>query len=222
VNYKVVKAKNKYLWRAVLAGLISLPVISSAAWAATTQSSSSGSPTTPPDPEQSTTLQQRIAQRKTAFKISLTAVQSQNIAKKCSAAQTALKTIQAKDKTKEFNRTQAYTDLATKLNTVVGRLDSQKVDTTNLKLEQTKFNSAINQYLADAATYKTALDDIVALNCIADPTGFQTALVEARQFRTKLSSDVQQIKSVNATLIKALGDLKNTLSKNAAKDGAVQ
>jgi hypothetical protein len=212
----VKKTKNKYLLQATLIGLLALPIVSGVAWAATGTDSSTSPLIPPADPEQSTTLQERMAQRKSALKIPLTTAQSQNIIKKCSTAQTVLQKVQATDKTKISNRTQIYTDLATHISTVITQLDSQHVDTTNLKLVQTKFNQSINQYLADSVTYKTTLDDIVAMNCKTDPTGFQTTLVNARQLRTKLSNEAAQIKSTVPTTTKAITDLKNNISKAGA------
>jgi hypothetical protein len=187
-------------------------------------SASGNAVVTPNDPEQSTTLPQRITQRKNTIKTKVSNAQLQTIAKKCAIAQTGLQDIKTKDKSKIEDRRQAYTDLASKLSTIIGHLERQNIDVTNLKSEQVKFNSNINQYLTDAETYKTALDDAVVMDCAADPAGFEATLVGARQLRSQLSNDSAQVKSEAAVLSKTLTDTKSTLIKSSAavNNGASQ
>jgi DNA repair exonuclease SbcCD ATPase subunit len=209
--------KPKYLLYPALVCLVALPIISGIAWAEAATASSSSPLTAPPDPEQATTLAQRLTQRKSKLKTQLTSIQSQNIVKKCSAAQTSLQAIKLKDQAKANARIKTYTDLATQLSTIINRLEKQKINVDGLKATQTKFNDAINQYLTDNAAYKTALDDAIAINCGTDPVGFETTLISTRQLRTQLSKDSAQIKAVVPDLAKVLSDAKAELLKNTTK-----
>lgn len=164
-----------------------------------------------PDPEESTTLSQRVAQRKNTASLKLTDSQIQNIAGRCAAAQTRLKNVQTKDKSIADNRHQTYEGVATQLDAIINRLQNQNVDTAQLKTAQAKFNNAINKYLADALSYKTAIDDAVLVKCAADPQGFEATLQEARKLRVQLAKDSEQVKAQVPGLADALTGAKNSL-----------
>ena len=174
---------------------------------------------TPKDPAQTTTILERIAERKSDFKVQLTLAQQKNLKTKCAAAQTVMQNLKTRDAAGADNRRQIYTDLATKLSNLVDKLKSQGVDTTGLTTAQKKFNDAINVYLADAVAYKSAMDDTVVLDCLQDPAGFEAGLMSARALRAQLANDVAKIKAVRPALIKALGDASQNLSASEQRDG---
>jgi hypothetical protein len=167
----------------------------------------------PTDPEQATTLPQRLAQRKAAFKVQLNATQQQVIKSKCSLGQTGLQDIKTKDSAAATTRLQVYSDLAIQLANIIDHLKRQSIDTTKLAAAQKQFNDTINTYLSDAVAYKTAMDDTVVMDCAADPAGFEASLMAARQLRTQLASDVAKIKSSRAGLITVLNDSQQALIK---------
>lgn len=181
--------------------------------AATTSNSSLGPLVAPNDPEQSTTLSQRVDQRKNATKVRLSASQANNIAQKCVTAQTGLQQIGAKDKAAAQTRTQTYSALATQLTNTVDQLQRQNVDTASLQTVQTQFNNSINQYLSDNATYKAAMDDAVVMDCASDPTGFEATLQTARQLRAQLASDAAKVKAILPQLTQDLNNAKEALIK---------
>jgi hypothetical protein len=215
--------KFKHILNPALVGVALVPIISGFAWAAS--SSVSSTPLiTPNDPEQSTTLPQRIAQRKTALKLNLSSVQSADIAKKCAVAQTGLQQIKTKDQTVAANRQQIYSDLATQLNQMVDHLDRQSIDSATLKAAQTKFNNGVNQYLSDYEIYKTAMDDVVVMDCANDPAGFEATLQSARQLRSQLANNTVQVKAAVPALSQALNaDKQNLINRTSStKQGASQ
>jgi hypothetical protein len=168
----------------------------------------------PNDPEQSTSLPQRIAQRKSALKLQLSAAQSQHIAQKCEVAQTGLQDINTKDKAAAQARSQTYSDLAKQLANTIDSLNRQKTNTASLTAAQTTFVRGINQYLTDYEAYKTALDDAVIMDCTADPAGFEASLQDARSLRTNLASDVAKIKSSVPALTQALDADKQLITQS--------
>ena len=178
---------------------------------------------TPVDPAQSTTLEQRIAQRKASLKIQVSKARQQVIKAKCSTAQGALQSQKNGDAIAADSRRQVYTDLATRLNDLIAKLKASNVDTTSLAAVQKQFNDAINTYLTDAAAYKTTMDDVVVIGCVNDPAGFETNLEEARRLRTQLAADVAKIKALRPALVKAINDARQTLMKaNAVEQEATQ
>ena len=190
--------------------------------AATSTDTPSGLPASPSSLEQSTSLPQRIAQYKQSAALHLANVQLQNIAKKCSRAQTILQKVKTKDITNAEIRRQTYTGLATQLNALIGRLERQNVDTAGLKSSQAKFNGSISQYLSDYESYKTALDDAVVMDCASDPAGFEAALIDARQLRSKLAKDSAQIKALVPSLAKDLSASRDALARSLTTKGIAQ
>jgi hypothetical protein len=180
-----------------------------------------GGLTLPADPAQATTLPQRLSQRKTALKVQLSAPQIQKITKGCSLAQTGLQDIKTKDATAAEKRFQAYSALASQLAITIDHLERQGIDTTKLKIQQTTFKGAINKYLSDAANYKSAMDDVVVMDCKNDTAGFEATLLSARQLRTQLAADASAIKAEVPAITKAIEETKQSLiqSLSASEKG---
>jgi hypothetical protein len=117
-------------------------------------------------------------------KVQLSAADKASIAAKCSLAQTAINDRRTKDTKAAAIRLQNY------------------------------FVASINSYLTDAGKYKTAMDDLVIMDCKSDPAGFKASLTEARQLRTQLNTDVSNIKKNLANLQKSLANARQALIKN--------
>lgn len=207
----MVKQKRRHLIRLIIAGLLLAPLAGGAVFAAASSSSPAA-----------TTLSQRLTLRQQTLAVHLTNAQFQNIAKKCSQAQTTLQKIKAKDTAIAESRRQTYTNADTKLSAVVDSLERQGIDTASLKVSQTKLNSAINQFLNDSESYKTALDDITAMDCTKDPIGFEATLMDARRLRTQLAKDSLQIKALIPVLTKDLAASKSALTRNLTSTEAAR
>jgi hypothetical protein len=141
------------------------------------------------------------------------------IAKNCAASQKLVKSIAAQDKNNTNKRQTVYTNVSTRLSQVIGSLSKQGIDSTELKTIQAQFNDSANQYLTDAATYKTAMEDLSTMDCAADPAGFEATLASARQLRLKLAGEAGQIASAKSALVKALAKTANVLSAGSGQGG---
>jgi hypothetical protein len=164
-------------------------------------------------------LADRVTQRKSALKTQLTTERSQRITKNCLAAQNGLKNILIKDKALAGKRQATYSELSTQLTTTIRKLNSQKVDITELKTAQMQLDAAMNKYLEDMVAYKATLEDIAKIECAADPSGFEATLISARQLRVKLADDGKQIKTAKITMVQAL---KNTSAELSSSKGSNQ
>lgn len=172
---------------------------------------------TPPSQEADTTIDQRLAARR--VKVQLSAADKANIAAKCSLAQDAANNVRTKDTKEAAIRLQAYNDLVQRLTFLVDNLSSQGQDASTLMNAQSYFVASINNYLVDDETYKTAMDDLVNMNCQSDPAGFAATLSEARTDRAKAGSDVAAVKANVANLQKALAAARQALiTKKVNKD----
>jgi hypothetical protein len=167
---------------------------------------------TPSSDEDSTTLEQRLAARRP--KVQLSAADKASIAAKCSLAQTAINDRRTKDTKAAAIRLQTYNELVKRLTFLVDNMSSQGSDASELLNAQNYFVASINSYLTDAGKYKTAMDDLVIMDCKSDPAGFKASLTEARQLRTQLNTDVSNIKKNLANLQKSLANARQALIKN--------
>jgi hypothetical protein len=172
--------------------------------------------TFPADPAQNSTIDQRVAQRKTITKLQLNPTSAKDVSLKCPVAQTAIGAAKTKDSTGREVRLQAYINVANRLNQIIENLSIQGFDASDITAVQQKFNDTINRYLNDAQNYKTAMDDLVIIDCAKDPTGFAATLQQARTLRNQLSGDVTGIKNNFKDVEKSLNDVKKYLPKAKA------
>lgn len=173
---------------------------------------------TPPDPQASTTIEQRIANRKSALKPVINPARAGQIASKCSLAQSAVGQLRTKDTKVRVSRNQAYTTLATRLNNIVINLGNQGVNASELHAKQKVFNDSINKYLSTAMEYKTAVDDLVNMDCKSDTAGFEATLSQVRSLRTQLGKDGEAIKAQLTPLIESLNNMKKSLNSKEARN----
>ena len=170
---------------------------------------------TPDSQEDSTTIDQRLAARRP--KVQLSAADKQNIAAKCALAQTVINDRKTKDTKAASIRLQTYNELVKRLTFLVDNLSSQGSNASELLNAQNYFVASINNYLNDAQSYKTAMDDLVIMDCQSDPAGFRATLNEARVDRAKLGPDVATIKNNLSNLQKSLGDSRQALINRTGK-----
>ncbi len=164
-------------------------------------------------PQDSTTLPERLAQRKAAYKVQLTAAQQKDIASKCQVAQTGLQQLKTKESPNQAKRQQIYADLTKQLATTIDHLKRQSINTVQVEANQAKFVAAVNQFYADAASYDLAVDDTIITDCVTDSAGFRASLLDARQLRTQLSTDSAAIKATVPALKTSLTVAQQALIK---------
>jgi hypothetical protein len=169
---------------------------------------------TPNSPEDTTTIEQRLSQRKATYKSQLALTNNPSVAAKCELAQSPLIDVRTKTTKAAAVRLQAYNGLTKRLSFLVDNLSSQGIDPTELSNAQNTFVAAINTYLNDAENYKTALDDSITVDCKNDPSGFMASVLDARKWRAQLGPDVVAVKATQSTLRKALSDERQLLIKN--------
>jgi hypothetical protein len=157
-----------------------------------------------------------VAARKSTYKAQLN-VSMAKVVSNCNLAQTALTPIRAKEAGARNTRTQTYTVLATRLSNMVQNLGSQSTDASALISAQKLFNDSVNRYIADAQYYRTAMDDLVAVDCTSDAPGFMATLLDARAYRAKLATDVAAIKATVPPLQNALNTTEQAIIKKKAK-----
>jgi len=200
------------------ATVFSIIIFGGAVYAANTGAVTTTSPIiTPADPQATTTIEQRIAQRKAAARIQQSSARVEQLVAKCTLAQNAIGQLRTKDTKVRVTRNQAYTGLANRLNAVVINLGNQGVNASELFAKQKQFNESINKYLATSMEYKTAVDDLVNMDCKADTNGFESTLATVRSLRTQLAAEAGAIKAQLGPLIDALTNVKKQLNSETGR-----
>lgn len=164
------------------------------------------------DANSTTTLDQRISERKAAAKLQLTAARQAALKTKCKAAQGLVKTANTRADKMVQNRDKVYSDLDTRITLITTRLENQKADVTALKDLKANLHTATGTFNADATKYQQALKDAGDMDCASDPAGFVASLQTARDLRLKLAADSKAIRDLIPQIGKALADVNKSLS----------
>lgn len=139
------------------------------------------------------TLQQRIEKYKAesrANKVTATtAAEKARLQTKCKASQGRVSSLKGRITGIDTSRTQVYTNLLNRLNTLDDKLEAKQVDTTTYDQQVAELTTKIETYRTTLATYKEAVSDLAELDCTADPEAFKAALATARTTRAELIAD---------------------------------
>lgn len=144
----------------------------------------------------STTLQERITQRKDTLNVKLAAAEQRRLKLRCKQAQVSVTKLNARLESNLPKRDQAYTKLQERLEKFITNMDaSAGTDTTALKQHQAALETKVATYKTNIAAYKQALGDVTAIDCLQETAGFKASLEEARQLRTALRSEATAIRT---------------------------
>jgi hypothetical protein len=167
----------------------------------------------PADTSQTTTRDQRVSQRKTELKNQISEQSLKNLALRCEKVQKVVAALKTKDDKILTTRHDFYTSSANKLNYIVDSLKKQGISSTALESAGQPFGVAVNKYLADAQAYKTAMEDLTAMDCAKDTTGFRATILSAQQLRAGLANDVKKVNSTFTQIKDAVEQIKTKLPK---------
>ncbi len=165
-------------------------------------------------------MQTRVQQRKDALKLKLTTVQQKRLQSRCKAAQGKITSEQAKVTGVSTSRTKVYANISTQLTNLEAKLNGQGLDTTALKADIAALKTKIDTFNTDLATYKDAVSDLAAMDCVADPTAFKASLETARTTRKQLRTDSEAIHAyIKDTIKPILATLRTQLEPQATTGG---
>lgn len=174
--------------------------------------------TEPPDTEKTTTMNERLKMRRDELKLKITDDNKKRLVARCVGAQKMIKQLKSRDATVRDKHHRAYLLIAERLNAMISKLERQGLSTAALQNAQQQFKDAVNEYLADAQDYKTAINDLAAMGCASDSEGFQASLQTARALRQQLAQDTAVIKEAIAQVKTALAEAKQALRQSSASD----
>ncbi len=132
------------------------------------------------------TIQQRIDQRKAERATVLSDTDKQRLVSTCVTAQGKVRSIENDAVPTLDNRTKVYGQIDAKLWVNIGQLKLANQDTFQLEKQRLGLADKTANFQTLATNYKQTLDDLVLINCQADPVGFKALLDTARLYYAQL------------------------------------
>lgn len=160
--------------------------------------------------EKAKALAERVEKRKTDIKTKLSNAEKARIKTKCKASQGLVSSIEGRIKGEgpkkgiETDRTEKYANLIKHLTGLSTKLKNNNLDTTALDESITVLHTKVDTFESDLATYKQLVNDLVGIDCAADPDGFKASLEAARAGQAKVGDDSKAIKAHVNDVIKPL------------------
>jgi hypothetical protein len=190
----------KRILSTVLTLVISLVVLTPVVFAAS-------QPATPPA---GSDFEARLKQRKAEREITLNERDEKRIIQVCAKSQTTIRTLY-QDAVKAIDaRNKAYYKADAKVWVMVGRLKLADQDTFTLEKQRANFAKQITDFQTTGANFTQTLDDMLTINCAADPAGFKALLETARIYQKQVVTKSDAIREY------AVNDIKTTLTGHSS------
>lgn len=135
---------------------------------------------------QSSTLDSRLKSYQKTLNTEFSKSDQKKLTLHCTVAQAKLQELQTRVNTVKTARATAYQNITTQLDKLTTQLDNQAFETTALKSTTSTLKAKLADYTTQMSIYKQALDDSVAVDCKANPAGFNAALQVARTAHDRL------------------------------------
>lgn len=150
------------------------------------------------------TTEQRIQAYKEKQTEKLAEAQAKRVQARCKAAQEKVTALQKQVATTIEKRKTAYDAVDTKISALLEKLQKAGIDTKAYETAREDVKIAAASLSEDMDAYGFVLDDLVAMDCAADPDAFKAALEAARTTQKQLREQSQAFRSLVKTDIKAL------------------
>jgi hypothetical protein len=158
-------------------------------------------------------LAQRVAQRKKERKIKLDDNTKTRLQGQCVYAQGNLRTLTDSYSKSSDSRDKVYRSIDAKLWIVIGSLKLINKDTFSLEQQRLEYLKRVQAFENQSTQFQQVINDMLAMNCKADPVGFKALLETARIYNAQVRSSFIGIKSylidqVQQTVNQQADDLK--------------
>jgi hypothetical protein len=164
----------------------------------------------PATPPAGSNFEARLKQRKAEREIVLDERTEKRLVEVCARSQTAIRTLY-QDAVKAVDvRNKAYYKADAKIWVMVGRLKLADQDTFELEKQRANFAKQITDFQVTGANFTQTLDDMLTINCAADPTGFKALLETARIYQKQVVAKSDAIRQY------AVNDIKTTLTGHSS------
>lgn len=159
------------------------------------------------------TLAERLEKRKQAYPVKLNGAQLSSLKARCKASQEKLAPVRDKVIVVQKNRINAYDTLHDRINGLISTVGGQ-ADTSKLVQQLTEYEARVDKMEIALAYYRQALNDLIEVDCTADPNGFKSSLEEARTLLTQVlqaATDIRQLiqDSIKPSLVSLRQELRD-------------
>ena len=128
----------------------------------------------------------------------------------CDTMKDNLKSLQKVDSRTRVYLGRYYETILTNFITPLNlRLVENNISNTKLLDNQTNFAAKRNNFVSDFIVYQQALEELINVNCKAEPTRFYEKLLSAREKRKTVNKDVSKLKAMTDEQKKLVEELKN-------------
>lgn len=167
----------------------------------------------PANAKPGSTIDQRIAQRKKEQNVKLAQADISRLEGVCTNAQSVIRTLTDGYSNSANNRDKTYRGIDAKLWIIIGSLKLDGKDTFKLEQQRLEYIKRVQAYENQANQFQQSVSDLAAINCQADPVGFQALLQTARAYNAQIRSSFISIKSylidqIQPTITQHANDLK--------------
>ncbi len=162
-------------------------------------------------------LRERWEKRKKQFGTELTYYEKTQLKLRCKPAQTGqIQKVGGRLNGIQTSREKVHSNMVNHLNSLIPKLEVAGLDTTTLSSQIEMLKTKIETFNTDFSTYEQAVADMEAIDCAAEPDGFQASLEDARASLEKLKTDAKDIRTyVKETIRKELVNLHKLLGSES-------
>lgn len=174
----------------------------------------------PKSPPPSSTIEQRIAQRKAEQNVVLAPAEEKRLVNICANAQSKLRPVQQTSTAAADKRIKVNQQIDGKIWTAIGKLKLAQKDTFELEQKRSGLAAKILNTQKLTAEYGQALDDAMAINCKADLVGFKALIETARSYREQLRLGLTDMRNyINNDIKNSLDAYATDLQTKTSTDG---
>ncbi len=174
----------------------------------------------PATPAGGSTFEQRVKQRTAERNVVISETDQKRSATTCINAQTKLRALQQKTTPVIAKRATIDQQVDGKLWIMIGKLKVGGVDTFDLEKQRATLAGKVDAMHVTAANYSQALDDVVVVDCKANPAGFKSLLETARIYHTQLRDQSNGVRAfINEDVKNSLNSYSEDLKSKSASEG---
>jgi hypothetical protein len=154
--------------------------------------------------EKKKTMEERLQSYKEKQQQTLAEAQSKRIVARCKSAQVKVASLRTRVTTVVETRKAVYEKIDARLTELLVKLQKAGIVTTGYETAQKDIKVDLASLSESMETYGTVLDDLVAMDCAADPEAFKAALESARETQKELREKSQEFRLFATTQLKTI------------------
>ncbi len=162
----------------------------------------------------------RRAEAERAYPQNLSDVERAQIVSRCQAAQAKIQVLEDHLLPRVEQITDQYDIIDLELSAVSKRLRAHELDTSTSDVLLVAYRRQYNSLKSAISSYRTALSDVVTVNCVENPASFKSLLENARVARKDVSDAIATLnKILSNDMVSSFNSIKGRLSSPSGGSG---